>query len=445
MRETPVIGPSATVNDVVEVVDGEDIGAVSAADEEATIVVDDGVIVISSDGSDDEVLVSRKRRAVIASDSDDSDNEVLPRKRRAVIASDSDDSDNEVLPRKRRAVIASDNDDSDNEVLPRKTRAVTSVNDRVYDSEEADYEPSTDRDRDSSKVESGRSDDEDGEESSTAADDEEDEIANPSPWRVRVKKPPVFVDPVGRGIDNSEDDQYPRRSPKRRTRSPPLFVDSGVVMPSSQDDRYASDAKDVPASSPPNVMWVVDSGSDGGDKRRPTLEVLRERLEVRCRACPVCVLTQDSGRVFHRMEYCWREDTVDIVSKTRILQQYIEDAGGFEGDGGCRWCGVPRVICQRWQARPGGSWEEVAGQACQYRGTLTAAVMTMMKEGYGCVEGRAVATEWMRRDGVELQPRDEVFGCFRGARVWEGIGLQVARMVWVFNMLVNKNRGVGKM
>jgi hypothetical protein len=73
MRETPVIGPSATVDDVVEVVDGEDIGAVSAADEEATIVVDDGVIVISSDGSDDEVLVSRKRRAVIASDSDDSD------------------------------------------------------------------------------------------------------------------------------------------------------------------------------------------------------------------------------------------------------------------------------------------------------------------------------------------------------------------------------------
>jgi hypothetical protein len=50
MRETPVIGPSPTVDDVVEVVDGDDIGAASAADEEATIVVDDGVIVISSDG-----------------------------------------------------------------------------------------------------------------------------------------------------------------------------------------------------------------------------------------------------------------------------------------------------------------------------------------------------------------------------------------------------------
>jgi hypothetical protein len=417
LRETPAVD------------DGDDIGAAGATDEEATIVVDDGVIVISSDGSDDEVLV--RKRAVIAID-DDSDSEVLPRKKRAVVASHSDDSDNEVLvPIKTRAV---------------KTRAVRS--NRVYssDSEDADYEPSTDKDGDSSGVESERSDDGDREESSTAAVDEEDEVANPSPWKVRVTKPPVLVDPVGRGIDDSEDDPDPpsRRSPKRRKRSPPLFVDSGVVMPSSQDDRYASDAKYVPASSPPNVIWVVDSGSGGGDERRPPLEVLRERLEVWCRACPVCVLAQDGGRVSHRMEHCWREDTVDIVSKARILQQHIEDAGGFRGEGGCRWCGVPRAICQRWQARPGGSWEEVAGQACQYRGTLTAAVMTMMKEGYGCHEGRAVATEWMRRDGVELQPRDEVFGWFRGARVWEGIGMQVARMVWVFNMLVNKNRGVGK-
>jgi hypothetical protein len=45
------------------------------------------------------------------------------------------------------------------------------------------------------------------------------------------------------------------------------------VMPSSADDGYASDGKDVPASSPPNVIWVVDSGSDRVDKRRPTLEV----------------------------------------------------------------------------------------------------------------------------------------------------------------------------
>jgi hypothetical protein len=426
LRETLVIEPSPTVDDVVEFVDGD--SAAGATDAEETIVVDDGAIVISSDGSDDEVLV--RKRPVIVID-DDSDKEVLPRKKRVRVASDSGDSDNEVLV-PIRAV---------------KTRPVTSS--RVYSSgsEGADYEPSTDKDGDSSEVGSERSDDRDGEESSTAADDEEDEVANPSPWKVRVKKPPVLVDPVGRGIDDSEDDPDPpsRRSRKRRKRSPPLFVDSGVVMPSSADDGYASDGKDVPASSPPNVIWVVDSGSDRGDKRRPTLEVLRERLEVWCRACPVCVLAQDGRRVFHRMEHCWREDTVDIVSKTRILQQYIEDAGGFEGEGGCRWCGVPRAICQRWQARPGGSWEEVAGQACQYRGTLTAAVMTMMKEGYGCVEGRAVATEWMRRDGVELQPRDEVFAWFRGARVWEGIGMQVARMVWVFNMLVNKNRGFGKM
>jgi hypothetical protein len=483
LRETPVIEPGPTVDDVVEFVGG-DI-AVSATEEE-TIVVDTAVIAISSDGSDDEILVGK--RPVITID-DDSGNKVLPRKKRAVITSDSDDSDNEVLPRKKRVIAVRDSDSSDNEVLvPIKiraakravyrravqTRAVRSS--RLYsDSEELDYEPSTDTDEYSSKVESERSDDRDGKESSTAAD-EEDEAANPSPRKVRVKKPPVFVDRVGRGIDDSEDDPDPpsRRSWKPRKRSPPLFVDSGVVMPSSADDSYASDARYIPTSSPPTVTWVVDRDPDKDDKRQPKLEasrerlevlrerleVLRERLEVWCRWCPVCVLAQGGGRVFHGMEHCWREDTVEIVSKTRILQQYIQAAGGFQGEDGCRWCGVPRAICQRWQARPGRRWEEVAGQACQYREGLTAAVMTMMKAGYGCVEGRVVATEWMRRDGVELQPeredvdlqpgrvsaqlRDEVFGWYRGAKLWDGIDLQVARMVWVFHMLVNKNRGVGK-
>jgi hypothetical protein len=466
LRETPVVEPGQTVDDVVEFVDRDSA--------EETIVVDTGVIVISSDGSDDEMLV--RKRPVITID-DDSGNKVLPRKRRAVIPSDSDDSDDEVLPRKQRAVVASDSDNSDNRVLVPiriraakravyrravRTRAVTSR--RLYssDSEDTDYEPSTDNDGDSSRVESERGADGDREESSTVADNEEDEVINRTPWRARVKKPPVFVDLVGRGIDDSEDDPDPpsRRSPKRRQRSPPPFVDSGVVMPSSADDGYASDARYVPASSPPNVILVVDSESAEDDKRQPKLEVLRQRLEVWCRACPVCVLAQGGGRVFHRMEHCRREDTVELVSKTRVLQQHIQDAGGFQGKDGCRWCGVPRAICQRWQARPGRRWEEVAGQVCQYREGLTAAVVTMTKKGYGCVEGRVVATEWMRRDGVELQPeredvelqpervsaqvRDEVFGWYSGATTWEGIGMQVARMVWVFHMLVNKNRGVGK-
>jgi hypothetical protein len=474
LRETLVSEPGLTVNNVAEA-NGD---SVASSTEEETIVVDPGAIVISSDGSDDEILV--RKRPVITIDDDSGSNKVLLRKRRAVISSDSDNSDNEMLPRKKRAIAVSDSDDSDKEVLvPSRIRAAKRaeyrravktgavISGRSHsDSEQLDYEPSTDTDAYSSGVESERSNDRDRKESSTVAD-EEDEAANPSPWRVRVKKPPVLVDLVGRGFDNSEDDPDPpsRRSPKRRQRSPPPFVDSGVVMPSSADDGYASDARYVPASSPPNVIWV-NSESDRDDKRQPKMEVsrerlelLRKRLEVWCRACPVCVLAQGSGRVFHRMEHCRREDTVELVSKTRILQQYIQDTGGFQGKDGCRWCGVPRAICQRWQARPGRRWEEVAGQVCQYREGLTAAVVTMTKEGYGCVEGRVVATEWMRRDGVELQPegedvalqpelrarvRDEVFGWYRGAKLWDGIDLQVARMLWVFHMLVNKNRGVGK-
>ena len=40
-------------------------------------------------------------------------------------------------------------------------------------------------------------------------------------------------------------------------------------------------------------------------------------VAMQCSWSEPCVLAQDGGRVFHRMEHCWREDTVDIVSKNQ--------------------------------------------------------------------------------------------------------------------------------
>jgi hypothetical protein len=76
--------------------------------------------------------------------------------------------------------------------------------------------------------------------------------------------------------------------------------------------------------------------------------------------------------------------------------------------------------------------ELVAGRACQCQGMLTAAVMAMMKEGYGCLEGRSVVMEWLCRDVMSMK-RDKVLEWFCGAREWEDIGMEVARMMWVFN------------
>lgn len=178
-------------------------------------------------------------------------------------------------------------------------------------------------------------------------------------------------------------------------------------------------------------------------RRQPASEALRRHLGTWCQACPSCVTETDVAKVMHHIEDCWRADTVEIVKSTRAAQQYIDEHGGFRGRDGCERCGVPRTICQRWQARPGGSgWEEVAEAACQYETKLTAAVITMLMDG--CPEGWAVAQEWMTRAGVRPHKAVEVFEWFREATWWADVAMEVSRMVRVFHMLAGKNSTVAR-
>jgi len=140
------------------------------------------------------------------------------------------------------------------------------------------------------------------------------------------------------------------------------------------------------------------------------------------------------------MTDCLRKDTVEIIDQTATMQRHIEKAGGFQGTDGCSWCGIPRAVCQRWHVQADGSWEEVPGQQCQYRGMFIPAVITMLMDG--CNEGWTVAGNWMDREGVVRTSPTEVFEWFRQEILWEDI--RVARIARVFYMLVNKNRGVGR-
>jgi hypothetical protein len=156
------------------------------------------------------------------------------------------------------------------------------------------------------------------------------------------------------------------------------------------------------------------------------------------------VTVTDVEKVMHHIEDCWRADTVELVKRTHATQQYIDEHGGFGGRDGCARCGVPRTICQRWQARPGGDgWEEVAGGACQYEKRLAAAVTTMLMDG--CPDGWDIAKEWMIRAGVRLNKQDEVYEWFRGPAWWADMAMEVSRMAHVFHMLAGKNRRVVRM
>jgi hypothetical protein len=350
----------------------------------------------------------------------------------------------------------------------------------VDGSDDEDYEESSgvvdvDEEEGSSEVDVDRSNN--GVQSSAVADDDEVVMpvdhrdGNPSrKWRAGKRKMQSKFEDSGRW-----------RGTKRQKRMS-WFEDSGVVMESSQNGSEmgpnSQDDDIVPPSSPPIFGWMIGKGLEGVDDglRLPEpstvvrvtndddgddendvpsqlrfgcqhggtvqsrLDHLEERLEKWCRTCPACYLAGDFGGEIHHMSDCWRRGTVEIIDQAVIMQQHITKFGGFRGGGGCPWCGVPRAICQQWHVSTEGGGKEEPGQQCQYIGMLVPAVITMLIDG--CNEGWAVFGSWMDRDGVIWAKEAEVYEWFRQGIWWEGI--EVARIVRVFYMLVNKNRGVGR-
>lgn len=375
------------------------------------------------------------------------------------------------------------------------------------DSEDADYEESSavevigDEEENSSGIETEKIDEEDDEDSRTAvgddgaglsgigvtehgsdveADDDNKEDITMKPGRIRKRKLQSAFDNYTRFGIHSKDDTYQQLSPQSGDQRPrgrkqqkraSLFVDSVVVVSSSQENMV------VPPSSPPEVEYSIerrpendkktvsehdrtaiatahDKGGNArigdpaefrfgcryGGRMRPMLDILRDRLEAWCQTCPACYLAQDSKVKKHNITDCPRHGTKYIVEHAIEIQKYVERVGGFQGQGCCSHCGIPRAICQRWQSEEDGDWEELQGQRCQYIGKLIPAVITMIVDG--CDEGWAVVGNWMDRDEVMQTKQIEAFEWFRENTWWEG--MEVARILRVFYMLVNKNRGVGK-
>jgi hypothetical protein len=163
-------------------------------------------------------------------------------------------------------------------------------------------------------------------------------------------------------------------------------VDSGIVIPSSSQSKVSTpgshDNRFEHGSSPPNVGWIIVPSRPEGEGRsrepgqavyratddegkgresevpllslvispyrqRPVLEVLKVQLKTWYRVYPAYVLDSDFGGEVHQIEEYWRHSTVDIINETAYIEQHVSRHRGFQGRGGCSWCGIPRAIYQR--------------------------------------------------------------------------------------------------
>jgi hypothetical protein len=481
-EEAPVIRGGSGMAGAI---DGEGTGAtdkstntIASAREPANTRGEEAVIVIDSNDDD---FIRQEEVPIRAAEGDNRDESVSTPEKESTATAVVIDSDDELLVPRRRPTrpveaVSNPQDDiaaagviiigsDDGALVPRSRGDIKAV--KVDSSDEsdgdADYIPSSEE---VSSDDEGCSSDAGNGEARQSTAVKKPMVITPRP-RKRKAQPPSTT------TMDSDDGPYPPPSPRfdgpspkrQRQRSP--FVDSGVAIPPSSEHAHDEVAHH---SSTPIKSWTIPTQADVQDgvpdagraayettratcrdperapspvrfafgRPQPALDVLQGHLKIWCEACPSCVSETDVERGTHHIEGCWRADTVDIIKSARVMQQHIEERGGFGGRVGCPRCGVPRTICQRWRMRPGGGgWEERTEEACQYGKRLTAAVITMLMDG--CPEGWAVTKEWMTRAGVRLNKQDEVYEWFRGPAWWADTGMEVSQIVRVFHMLAGKN------
>lgn len=163
------------------------------------------------------------------------------------------------------------------------------------------------------------------------------------------------------------------------------------------------------------------------------LDGLRQQLDRWSQRCMVCFLVGGAAaeqQAQHTVWECLQAAAEGVRTDSRHMEEGLR---AVRAGGGCAGCGVPRVLCERWQW--GGRWEESTGQ-CQYAGVMVPTMMAMA--ALGRAEGRGQVGAWLRQDGLDPRGDEgEVFRWFGKKVWWEGV--EAGQAVLVFMMLARMN------
>jgi superfamily II DNA or RNA helicase len=160
------------------------------------------------------------------------------------------------------------------------------------------------------------------------------------------------------------------------------------------------------------------------------VEWLRRQLQRWAGRCGICEVIGE-GNSGHDLRQCWRIESQEAREMVKIVEETIK----FDNWSGCFWCGVPQVICNRWEDDGKGRHRRVRGGGCQYTGTLVAGVVGLI---YG-YKGQ-VWDSWMRRlegFGVDLKSREDFIGYLgrkRGFDVVESNNL-AGEFCWITQLI----------
>lgn len=157
-------------------------------------------------------------------------------------------------------------------------------------------------------------------------------------------------------------------------------------------------------------------------RRGEEVNAFMEQLERRVGSCVMCQL---KGReVEHKFEACLRREDIELGAiqiGIKEMEKGMFTKKIFEDFSACFNCGLPQLVCSRWEAKDddGGRFRRVRGRECRYRRMLArvyAGVYIMYID-----EAKAKLDEMMMEDGFKWEDDEVLYKWLGGYIKWAGI------------------------
>jgi hypothetical protein len=159
------------------------------------------------------------------------------------------------------------------------------------------------------------------------------------------------------------------------------------------------------------------------------IDDLERRLQQWTQRCPICYMdTIDAQISMHTIAHCAQDDADQVRSAIREMTRAMRDGRKYARFSCCYICGVPQVICQRYESNGNGGWRVIAERECQFCEIVIPVVVSasFIQPG-GCMDS---IWAWMHQDGVYYKNKEDVY-TWMGQKVrWSG--MECTRMMQVF-------------
>src|SRR5277367_6555500 len=164
--------------------------------------------------------------------------------------------------------------------------------------------------------------------------------------------------------------------------SSPVSEDQGFMNHSPIPGRFQSQDDELQTmfeQQQRERQWLASNITKQNREEGQEIAEFEEALRKWVNRCPLCKIRNRNNQ--HQLEECQQDGADDVREALQLMVDEMTGKGKrrFENYSCCFHCYIPQAICQHWQQKDEqGWWKEVDSVACQFKGIVMPAFISML-------------------------------------------------------------------